>query len=109
IKKGYRKKALEWHPDKNSETEGSRKAAELKFKDISEAYECLSDAVKKRKYDLGEDDDDAGGGGHGHGGMDMHSMFNMFFSQQGGRGGAGGGFGGGYGGGHGSPREREGH
>ena len=47
IKKAYRKKAIEFHPDKNP---GDSKAEE-KFKQAAEAYEVLSDADKKAKYD----------------------------------------------------------
>ncbi|MEI6609203.1 MAG: DnaJ C-terminal domain-containing protein [Deltaproteobacteria bacterium] len=47
IKKVYRKLALKWHPDKNP----NNKAAEEKFKKISEAYAVLSDAEKRQKYD----------------------------------------------------------
>ena len=47
IKKTYRKLALKWHPDKNP----NNKAAEEKFKKISEAYAVLSDAEKRQKYD----------------------------------------------------------
>lgn len=46
IKAAYRKKALQYHPDKNKSPE-----AEEKFKEASGAYEILSDADKKRKYD----------------------------------------------------------
>lgn len=50
IKKAYRKLALRWHPDKNPE---NRDAAEEKFKEISVAFATLSDADKRREYDLG--------------------------------------------------------
>jgi curved DNA-binding protein len=47
IKKAYRKLALKWHPDRNP----NNKAAEEKFKKISEAYAVLSDAEKRQQYD----------------------------------------------------------
>lgn len=47
IKKAYRKLAVKWHPDKNP----NNKAAEEKFKKISEAYAVLSDAKKRDEYD----------------------------------------------------------
>ncbi len=47
IKKAYRKLAMKYHPDKNKDN----KAAEEKFKEASEAYEVLSDADKKQRYD----------------------------------------------------------
>ena len=46
IKKAYRAKALEWHPDRNKAPE-----AESKFKEINQAYEILSDPQKKSSYD----------------------------------------------------------
>jgi curved DNA-binding protein len=48
IKKGYRKLALKYHPDHNK----GDKAAEAKFKDLSEAYAVLSDPEKKKQYDM---------------------------------------------------------
>jgi DnaJ family protein C protein 7 len=107
VRKAYRKAALQWHPDRHSsEPEEQRKRAEAMFKDVGEAYTVLSDADKRRRYDLGggEDgfDDDDDGHGHGHGGMRMSEMdlFNMLFSGmhsapgrgRGGGGGGGGGF-----------------
>ncbi len=47
IKKTFRKLAKQWHPDKNQ----GNKQAEEKFKEISEAYEVLSDSEKRRKLD----------------------------------------------------------
>ncbi|XP_031557005.1 dnaJ homolog subfamily B member 6-like [Actinia tenebrosa] len=48
IKKAYRKQALRWHPDKNPE---GRVSAEARFKEISEAYEVLSNKEKRDLYD----------------------------------------------------------
>lgn len=94
IKKAYRKLAVKYHPDKGGDPE--------KFKEISNAYQILSDPDKKQRYDqLGDDgfrDMEAGGPG-----MDPTSIFEQFF-----RGGHGfmDPFGGMFGGG-GPPRPRK--
>ena len=74
IKKSYRKKALKEHPDKGGDPE--------KFKDITYAYEVLSDREKRELYDQhGEEGVKQGGGG---GGADLFSQ--MFGGGMGGRG-----------------------
>ncbi len=93
IKKAYRKKAIEFHPDKNP----GDKQAEEKFKEAAEAYEILSDSQKKAKYDqYGHQAFDGGGGFGGGGGMNMDDIFSQFGNIFGG--GGFGGFGGGGGG-----------
>jgi molecular chaperone DnaJ len=97
IKKAYRKKAIEFHPDKNP----GNAAAEENFKSAAEAYEILSDAQKKAQYDrFGHQAFENGGGGgrsYGGGGMNMEDIFSQFGDIFGGGGGSFGGFGGGGG------------
>ncbi len=96
IKKAYRKKAIEYHPDKNP---GDTKAEEM-FKKAAEAYEVLSDPDKKARYDqYGHQAFE--GGGFGGGGMNMDDIFSQFGDIFGSAFGGGGGFGGfgGFGGG----------
>jgi molecular chaperone DnaJ len=96
IKKAYRKKAIEYHPDKNP----GNKEAEENFKLAAEAYEVLSDPQQKAKYDqYGHQAFEAGGFGHHPGGMNMDDIFSQFgdiFGSAFGGGGFGG-FGGGGG------------
>lgn len=106
IKKAYRKKAIEFHPDKNPGDE----TAEEKFKKAAEAYETLSDPQKKSRYDqLGHQAYTSGGaggfgGGGGFGGMDMDDIFSQFGDIFGGGGSGFSGFGGGFGSGGGRRR-----
>lgn len=55
IKKAYKKLAIKWHPDKNNQSEESKKLAEKTFRDINDAYTVLSDPKKKQMYDSGVD------------------------------------------------------
>ena len=97
IKKAYRKLAIKYHPDKNP----GDKSAEEKFKEAAEAYEVLSDADKKARYDqfghagVGGAAGGGYGGGFGGGGMSMEDIFSQFGDIFGGHFG-GGGFGGGF-------------
>ena len=85
LKKVYRKLAIQWHPDKNKDNP----EAETKFKEISEAYEVLSDKDKREKYDqFGHAAFQQGGGGD-RGGVNPFDIFNSAF---GGGGGHQGGF-----------------
>ena len=105
IKKAYRKKAIQYHPDRNP----GDKAAEEKFKEAAEAYEVLSNPDKRSRYDqfgFAGVNGSAGGGAGGFGGfsgtsMSMDDIFSMFGDIFGGRSGFGG-----FGGGGGSAQRR---
>ncbi len=96
IKKAYRKMALKYHPDKNPDD----KSAEDKFKEAAEAYEILSNAQKRSRYDQYGHAGVGGNGGFGGGGMNMDDIFSQFGDI------FGGAFGGGYSGGGGRRAER---
>ncbi|MCX8472890.1 MAG: molecular chaperone DnaJ [Sediminibacterium sp.] len=88
IKKSYRKIAMQFHPDKNP----GNKVAEDKFKEAAEAYDVLSNADKKAKYDqFGHAAFGAGAnqGGAGFGGMNMDDILRNFGDIFGGGGGGG--------------------
>lgn len=94
IKKAYRKKAVQYHPDKNP----GDAEAEANFKKAAEAYEVLSDPDKKARYDQFGHAAFEGAGGFGGGGMNMDDIFSQFGDIFGSAFGGGfGGFGGGGG------------
>lgn len=89
IKKAYRSLAKKYHPDMNP----GDKSAEVKFKEVNEAYAVLSDSDKRSKYDrFGHDafDPTSGGGGYGgfggfsSGDFDFGDIFSSFFGGGGG-------------------------
>ena len=91
VKKAYRKQALKYHPDRNA----GDTQAEKKFKEISEAYEVLSDEKKRQLYDQYGEDALRGAGGMGGGGpqggfTSMEEALRTFMNAFGGGGGGGG-------------------
>ena len=87
IKKAYRQMAKKYHPDLNP----GDKEAEAKFKEVNEAYEVLSDAQKKARYDqYGQAGVDPNFGAGGYGGygfdnmdIDLGDIFSSFFGGRG--------------------------
>ena len=94
IKKAYRKKAIQYHPDRNP----GNKEAEEKFKEAAEAYDVLSDEKKRQMYDqYGHAMGPQGFGGAGGAGgfyssesFDINDILNRFAQEFGGFGGFGG-------------------
>ena len=76
IKTAYRKKAMEYHPDRNP----GNKEAEEKFKKAAEAYDVLSNPTKKERYDRFGHSGLGGGGnsGYGHVDFDLGTIFERF-------------------------------
>ncbi len=83
IKKGYRKMAMQYHPDRNN---GSKEAEE-RFKTITEAYEVLRDPNKRAAYDRYGEAGLRGGGGGGYHHVDLSEALSMFMRDFGGFGG----------------------
>lgn len=79
LKKSYRRLARQLHPDANP----GDAAAEARFKEVSQAYEILSDPERRANYDrFGQD---VGAGGNPFGGGSVQDIFDMFFGGVGGR------------------------
>ncbi|MBO6012591.1 MAG: molecular chaperone DnaJ [Bacteroidales bacterium] len=80
IKKAYRKMAIQYHPDRQSgKSDAEKKEAEEKFKEVAEAYEVLSDAQKRARYDQYGFEDPGMGGFGGGAGFNPFDIFNSFF------------------------------
>src|SRR5260370_20783164 len=85
IKKAYRKLAMEFHPDRHAE-ERDKEKAEVRFKEITEAYEVLRDADKRAAYDrYGEAALRGAAGGGGESPPHVADALNVFIRAFGGR------------------------
>jgi curved DNA-binding protein len=81
IKKAFRKLAAEYHPDRNSAPD-----AQVKFQQINEAHEVLSDPQKRAQYDQIRHMGAHSGFGfhtHAHAGQNIHDIFDQIFRQHG--------------------------
>jgi len=74
IKRAYRRMAMKYHPDKNPDN----KEAEAKFKECAEAYDVLSDAEKRKRYDQFGHEGLRGAGMHDFSRMNVEDIFSMF-------------------------------
>jgi molecular chaperone DnaJ len=84
IKKAYRKLAMKYHPDRNNGSE----EAEVRFKELSEAYEALKDPRRRAAYDrFGKEGVSGAGAGPFQGGFDLHDAVEIFMRDFGGAGG----------------------
>ncbi|MGH3356784.1 MAG: molecular chaperone DnaJ [Nocardioidaceae bacterium] len=79
IKKAYRRLARKYHPDVNPDAETHER-----FKEVTRAYEILSDPGKREMYDLGGDPMSSGAGGGFGQGFSFTDIMDAFFGQQGG-------------------------
>jgi len=83
LKKAYREKSLEFHPDKCVSTGSSTEECQAKFIEVSTAHEVLSDPEKKQIYDRdGEEGLKEGGNGGGKTGEEAKQMFRQFFGRE---------------------------
>jgi DnaJ homolog subfamily C member 7 len=83
IKKAYKKRALEHHPDRHSNaSDAEKKEQEIKFKEVGEAYGILLDAKKRARYDNGQDIEDDMMDNHGFNTMDATNLFNAFYGSE---------------------------
>jgi molecular chaperone DnaJ len=80
VKRAYRKLALQHHPDRN----GGSPEAEVKFKELTEAYEVLRDSDKRAAYDRFGHAGVKGGGGAGYGAFSFHDALEIFMRDFGG-------------------------
>ena len=95
IKKAYRKKALQWHPDRALARNVDKDVATEQFKLVASAFDTLSDPQKRADYDRWGHNSDSGGGSGGnpfrggggggshgfHGNVDADEIFKAFFGQ----------------------------